>query len=378
MPLNKLPLAIRATTALLTLGMASQAAAFQITAGDLKAELYGYARFNASYDFNENVANTTRSASFAKLENGSDAQNREIKGHFGADAIQSRLGVRVMTPEGVRMVVEGDFRGQGNTLRLRNAYGEYNGWLMGQNWSNYNSFVGNTPVLDFDGLAGTAGLQGRVAQVRYTATNGFSWSLEQPQTKVVDGNERTSLPTLTARFERTSDQLTYSAAALVHQVSFDDGDNSSSKMGYASFLAARLSLTDTVSIQGAINFSDGANAYLYRSGENFGAEDAYLRGNSLRTISGYGGTIGASFDLGDGRSMNIGYGLVTIDWDNAESDGAAVTNKSETNQNVMANYLWSPVRNVMLGIEYGYLHRENVSDHRGEAHRLLFAAQYNF
>ena len=378
MPLNKLPLAIRATTALLTLGMASQAAAFQITAGDLKAELYGYARLNASYDFNENVANTSRSASFAKLENGSDAENREIKGHFGADAVQSRLGLRVMTPEGVRMVVEGDFRGAGNTLRLRNAYGEYNGWLMGQNWSNYNSFVGNTPVLDFDGLAGTAGLQGRVAQVRYTAANGFSWSLEQPQTNVVDGDKRTSLPTLTARFERTSDQLTYSAAALVHQVSFDDGDNSSSKMGYASFLAARLALTDTVSIQGAINFSDGANTYLYRSGENFGAEDAFRSGNSLRTIRGHGGTIGASFDLGNGRSMNIGYGLVTIDWDNAVNDGAAVATKSETNQNAMANYLWSPVRNVMLGIEYGYLHRENVNDHRGEAHRLLFAAQYNF
>ncbi len=50
-----------------------------------------------------------------------------------ADAFQSRIGLTTMTPQGVKINLEGDFRGSGGgSLRLRHAYGEYNGILMGQ------------------------------------------------------------------------------------------------------------------------------------------------------------------------------------------------------------------------------------------------------
>lgn len=368
------------SVSLLALAIASQAGAFELSAGDYQAELYGYARFNASYDIDEEIGISTRAGAFSAINTGA-AEDDEVTGHFGADAVQTRIGLRTTTPEGVKVVVEGDFRG--GTLRLRHGYGEFKGVLLGQTWSNFNSFVGNTQVLDFDGLAGNAGLQGRIAQARYTS-GPMSLSLEEPSTNFLDGAGATvggkqSLPTLTARLEDSAGGLSYSAAVLAQQVAYDTGTEDDSAVGFATFAAARFGLTDALTLQGAVSYTDGANAYLYRSGENFGAEDAYLDADgSLETVAGYGGTLGLGLDLGGGRSVNLGYGLVTVDWDDAEDDGAAVAGKSETNQNLMANYLWSPVKNVTLGVEYGYFKRENVSGDDGDASRILFAGQYNF
>ncbi|MBR9870386.1 MAG: hypothetical protein GYB26_04540 [Gammaproteobacteria bacterium] len=376
-------MAIRATAAVTVLGLASQAQAISFTAGDYDASVYGYARLNASYDIDNNQALSTRSGSYSGLasDSGSD-------GHFGADAFQSRLGVKTVSPQGVAVTVEGDFRGSGGgSLRLRHAFGEYNGVLMGQTWSNFTSFVGNTATLDFDSLPGLAGYQARTVQARYTS-GPLSIALEQPNSSILSATgvaEKDSMPAFTARIEDSNDGMSYSAALLAHQVGYDTGSDDESSFGFATFVAAKMMLTDMITLQGTLSYSDGANSYLYRSGENFGAASAYVDGNGdVETIAGYGGSIGAGINLGGGRSINIGYGMVEVDWDDAEDDAAAagltgaIGGQSETNSAVMANYKWTPVKNVMMGVEYQFLKRENVDGSDGDANRLLFAAQYNF
>ncbi|WP_417530198.1 DcaP family trimeric outer membrane transporter [Marinobacter lipolyticus] len=386
---NKLRMAIRATAAAV-LGVAGQAGAVSFNAGDYDVSLYGYGRLNASYDVDSDQALSTRSGSFDGLVNNDDAPD----GHFGADAFQSRIGLVTTSPQGVKINVEGDFRGSGGgSLRLRHAYGEYNGVLMGQTWSNFTSFVGNTATLDFDSMPGAAGYQSRTAQARYTS-GPLSISLEDPQNSIlengvdddgdpaaVDPGKKDSLPALTVRLEDSSDGLSYSAAVLAHQVGYDTGADDESAVGFATFVAAKMALSDMITVQGSLSYTDGANSYLYRSGDNFGAASAYVdpASGDVETISGYGGTIGAGINLGGGRSINIGYGLVEVDWDDAEDDGLiGVSGQSETNSAAMANYKWTPVQNVMMGVEYQFLKRENVSGDDGDANRILFAAQYNF
>lgn len=386
---NKLRTAIRATAAAAVLGVAGQAGAVSFTAGDYDMAVYGYGRFNASYDIDSNQALSTRSGSYAGLAGNDDA----AEGHFGADAFQSRIGVTATSPEGVKVNVEGDFRGGGGgSLRLRHAYGSYMGVLAGQTWSNFTSFVGNTSTLDFDSLPGVAGFQSRTPQVRYT-TGPLSLSLEQPQASIlangvdsdgdpaaVDPGKKDSMPAITARLEDSAGGVSYSAAVLAHQVGYDTGADDESSFGFATFVAGKLALSDMITVQGTLSYTDGANSYLYRSGENFGAASAYVDGTGdVETISGYGGSVGAGFSLGGGRSINIGYGMVEVDWDDAESDGLiGVGGQSETNSAVMANYQWTPVKNVMMGVEYARLSRENVDGTDGDANRILFAAQYNF
>lgn len=390
---NKLRMAIRSTAAVAILGVAAQANAISFETGGYETDIYGYARLNASYDIDNDQALSTRSGSYGGLTSDSGAD-----GHFGADAFQSRIGIKTMTPEGVTMNVEGDFRGGGGgSLRLRHAYGSYKGVLMGQTWSNFTSFVGNTSTLDFDSLPGVAGIQTRTTQARYTS-GPLSISLEDPQNSIVtaglndDGDPavlsvstKDSLPAITARLQDSAGGLSYSAAVLAHQVGYDNGTTDESSLGFATFGALKMALSDMITIQGTVTYSDGANSYLYRSGDNFGAASAYVAPDGdVETISGYGGSVGAGFNLGGGRSINIGYGIVTVDWDDAEDDAAAagfagvVGSQSETNSAIMANYQWTPVKNVMMGVEYQLLDRENVDGSDGDANRILFAAQYNF
>jgi len=375
---NKLRMAIRATAAVAVLTVAGQANALTLNVGDdVEASLYGYARLNMSYDLDGDRAVSTRAGSFAPTA------NEDSTGHFGADVQQTRLGLKVKHASGVAITVEGDFRGSGNSagsLRMRHAYGEYNGFMAGRNWSNYLSFVGNTPTLDFDSLAGTAGSQDRTEQIRYT-TGAMSFSIEDPSSQAISGATatRTSSPAFTARFQDSAGNVSYSAAAVASQVTSDDGVNDDSAIGYGAFGALKLKLSDMFSVQGAVNYTDGATGYLWRSGSNYYGASAYLDGTNVETIKGYGASVGISMNVGNGSSINLGYGMTTLDLDDAVAATTAVTAATaETNQNILLNYMWTPVKNVMMGVEYGYLDQETQGGTSTDANRVMFAAQYSF
>ncbi|MEH6560451.1 MAG: DcaP family trimeric outer membrane transporter [Marinobacter sp.] len=393
---NKLRMAIRVAAAVTVFGMAGQASAMKILGDtdhmdDLKGyeiDVYGYARLNASYDINEDISTSTRAGDFSKVNTGA-AENNEATGFFGADAFQSRLGVQATTPQGVKIVVEGDFRGNGGgTLRIRHAYGEYKGVMAGRNWSNYLSFVGYVPTLEFDGMPGNAGSQFRTSQLRYTS-GPFSVSLEQPFNFAglitpagSNIEQKTSLPIVTARLQDSAGAVSYSTAAFVRQIDYDTGTQDDSAIGYGAFGALTVAVTDTVSLHGVINYVTGGDIYLYRSGENYAVEDAYVDSSgNLELISGYSASLGASFDLGGGRSINTGVGMVDVDWDDALRDlpaSANIGSKQETNTSAIINYQWTPAKAVTMGVQYGYYMVDDVNGDDGDASRLMFAAQYSF
>ena len=354
----------------------TQASAVEFEAGDVMVDVYGFAQLNAVYDFDQDIGLDTQAGHFPFLFDNDDGR----EGHFDADAQQSRLGVTATHDSGVSVTIEGDFRG-GN-FRLLRAYGEYGNWMAGRNWSNYTSFVGWTPTLDFDSLAGLAGVQDRVAQIRYS-TGPWSFSVEDPNFQDVGGDEKQSAPVITARFEESlTPNVMFSAGALVQYLSYDEGDagDDDSAVGMAGYIATDVSLTDTLTLHAVLNATDGANGYLYRSGDDgFTGQDAYRDGDSLETIQGYGGTVGASADVGVG-TLNVGYGLVEMDWDDYESDvgAAAADARVETNSNAFVNYQWDPIENVMVGVEYGYFKSELYGGDSEDAQRVMFATRYSF
>ena len=372
---NKLRMAIRATAAVTVLGLASQASALTVEAGDIEAQVYGYAQLTSTYDMNEDISAAALNGSFGNL--GDDpttaANEDDIEGHFAATANQSRVGVSATHPEGVNVKVEGDF--YTGDFRLRHAYGEYNGILAGQTWSNYSSFVGNTSILDFNAAAATAGRQLRNAQLRYT-TGPMSFSLEEPSDSgVTGGTQKTGTPVVTARLEDSQGGLSYSTAVMAKQTSSDDGTVDDSAIGYAAFGALKVQVSDMISIQGVINYADGAGSYLYQSG----MADGYMNGNSLETIAGYGGALGVGINVGNGSSINIGTGMTEVDYDDAQADGVTgVNGEDESRQNAFVNYQWTPAKNVMMGVEYGYWRAETVGGNSTDANRLMYVARYSF
>ncbi len=99
---TKITIAVQAATSAMIMGLASQAGAFEVTAENVKAEVYGYARMNAVYDIDEDIGASTQSGSFAAVNTGA-AEDNEISGHFDADAVQSRIGLRTTVSEDLKI-----------------------------------------------------------------------------------------------------------------------------------------------------------------------------------------------------------------------------------------------------------------------------------
>ncbi|MFO0411015.1 MAG: hypothetical protein ACK50R_05175, partial [Planctomycetota bacterium] len=69
---------------------------------------------------------------------------------FHARQTRMNLDARWLNESGIplRFMIEGDFYGQGNTFRLRHAYGEYNRWIVGQTWTTFTHRAALPNTLD--------------------------------------------------------------------------------------------------------------------------------------------------------------------------------------------------------------------------------------
>lgn len=136
----------------------------------------------------------------------------------------------------VKAYLEADFFGGGGTalgnevatnthgLTLRHAYVQWNKWLAGQTWSNFQDVAALPDAVDFVGpTEGTVFV--RQAQVRYSS-GPWSVSMENPQTVVTpfNGNANrivsgdNAVPDVTARYTHKADWGHLGVAGLLRQL----------------------------------------------------------------------------------------------------------------------------------------------------------------
>lgn len=380
---KKFAIILSTTSAAIILHSAS-VSAFSVEVGETTLDIYGYARLSVAHNFDKDAG----SANEGYFEDvGSSPE--DIDGVFQTSASQSRIGFLTQTPTSRGIFetrFEGDFwsyNDENPRLRLRHAYGSWNGILAGQTWSNYNSFVGFTPTLDFYGPAASQGYGSRVPQLRYTIGN-LSIAGEAPQSQLAsnldearpDGDDGiASLPALTIRYEAIDGPFSYSIAGVARQLKYDTGPADDTAMGYAGFLAGAYEL-GLVKLRGIVHATEGANSYLYDSGSSFNGADAYVtQEGELETLSGTGASIGLSYQMTPKHVFNISYGITDVD---GGDEPGVIGNADRTNQNAFINVMWTPVEHIMYGIEYGYFKTDVVNQDETDASRLMLAAQYNF
>lgn len=361
---------------------ASSASAVELKVGDTTASIYGYAKVDMIYDVDAQIGPSVIH-SLIPLD-GQDGPD----GHTDFHAFQSRLGVRTSTPmsgSALNINIEGDFYGGGGgEFRMRHAYGEWNGILAGQTWTNFGGFLGYTPTIDFTGQVGQANIT-RQAQLRYT-TGGFSVAVEDPgnigsninmdNRLNVDDSVKSGLPDLTLRYSGGIGDVNYGASAVMREFSYHNAasDSDESGFGWGVNLEARAKVTDTITFNGAITHGDGLGGYLYGSPGQAGYID---NSGSVEGIKGTGGTFGMIMAAGPGN-VHLAYGVATADLDDGVKEGALSAGSTDKVESIFLNYIWSPADRVSYGIEAGYHTRETHSGDDGDAVRLQGMVQYNF
>ncbi|MDY7115623.1 hypothetical protein RAN53_04630 [Halomonas sp. SSL-5] len=380
----------------LALAIASASHAVDFELGDTQASVYGYAKLDMIYDVDNELGDlAARPRILIDGQEGSD-------GHTTMHAYQSRLGFKTATPMGgsnLTTMVEVDWfdnAPEGGDLRLRHAFGSWNGITAGKTWTNFGSLLGKTPTIDLAPQPGQSKV-GRKAQLRYSWNN-WHIALENPDPEdYKDGvavnwlnpkgvehprgvyseheSGKTGLPDLTLRYQNQAAGLHYSAAAMARQLEVEEVNGvDDSATGYGLNLAARYPASDTLTLRGALTWGDGIGEYM----QNNPSAPAYLEGDSVETIEAWGANVGMSLAVGHG-AINLGYGIAQADLDDARDAGiAGVEGANEQFEAVHLNYIWSPIQRVSYGIEAAYHTREVVDGRDGDAVRLQGMVKYSF
>ena len=384
-------------------GVRAQGAAPSSAAQDEKPsmEIYGFAMLDIGHDFKTIDPNWFDTMRVSKLPS--------FEGEFGKDhntfagVRQSRFGVKAALPTALGTVntqFEYELFGVGvdegqTTFRLRHAYGELGAFGAGQTWSPFmdpNVFPNS---LEYWGPTGMVFF--RNVQFRWMPIKGdtnLTIALERPGASADPGTltGRIELENIRGRFPwpDLTGQYTLGlgwgyvrVAGALRRINWDDtlddpfdlsGDATGWGLNFSSIVNMREK-KDVVRLQ--LVYGEGIENYMNDAPvdvgivANLGDPRRPIEGETLPIL----GLVGFLEHAWSSKwSTTAGYSLTDIDNTALQSPEAY-----RRGHYALANLLYTPVTNVMMGGELQWGRRENFSDgFRSNGVKLQFSFKYNF
>jgi len=339
---------------------------FRLPGSETSVRVYGYAEAHLIHDLKApGPSDNFTDLMFQPLDN-SGAQ----KGKTKLTAQSSRFGFESSTPTSVgtfNTKLEADFYAYGsgnrNRLRLRHAYGEYAGFLIGQTWSTFMDLDNLPETVDFNGPIGSP--FSRRTMIRYTYNDPklakFTVALEDPEDQFGGGSANERMPQVVARVDKGFGWGAVNVRALAHE----KRSSAQSKRGFGIGIGGSYKLSDKDLLMGQYTRLDGDIDHLY--GSNGYAID---------------GTGAITFDKNQG--LVVGYaktisdqlrGTVALGLNRGKSAQAADNRRL---QQLFVNVIYSPFKNVELGAEYIHGTRKTFADETGTMSRFDLMGRYSF
>ena len=338
---------------------------FRLPGSETSVRVYGYAEAHALYDVQASGAN----------DNFTDLSNQPLSGQKGRTKLTaqtSRFGFESSTPTSqgtFNTKLEMDFyswgSGNRNRLRLRHAYGEYAGWLVGQTWSTFMDLDDLPETVDFNGPIGAP--FSRRTMVRYTygmPQEGIklTFAVEDPEDQFGAGSANERTPQLVARFDKSFDWGAVNVRALSHE----KRSTTQSKRGYGAAVGGSFKVTDKDLLMAQYTWVEGDIDQLY--GSNGYAIDAAT--GALTFDKNQGLVVGYAKTFTDQLRGNLAFGM------NKGKTAQALNNK--TLEQFHINLIYSPIKNVELGGELVLGQRKTFDGETGKLSRIDLMGRYSF
>ena len=341
---------------------------FRLPGSETSVRFYGYAEAHAIHDLRQ----PGPSDSFTDLMFQPVPSDGVAKGKTKLTAQTSRFGFESSTPTALgtfNTKVEADFYAYGagtrNRLRLRHAYGEYAGFLVGQTWSTFMDLDDLPETVDFNGPIGAP--FSRRAMVRYTyadAKEGYklTFAIEDPEDQFGGGSANERLPQLIARGDKSFDW----GALNVRVLSHEKRSFAATKRGFGFGVGGSYKITDKDLLMGQYTRVNGDIDQLY--GSNGYAIDGTT--GAITFDKNQGLVVGYTKNFSDQLRGSVVYGL------NRGKTAQAVDNR--TLSQLFVNFIYSPIKNVELGAEYIHGQRKTFTPETGTMSRFDLMGRYSF
>ena len=346
---------------------------FRMPGSETSVRVYGFVEGDLIKDFK----GTAPGDMFTNLPEQPLGSN-PTSGKTALTAQTSRFGFETSTPTALGPVhtqLEGDFYAYGGTtrdrLRVRHAYGEYAGWLVGKTWSTFMDLDDGPETADFNGPIGMP--FSRPVQIRYTYNTptgaSFKVALENP----TDGANR---PNLVLAASKSYD---WGGAFNVRFISHEQRSGDVSKNGSGYGIGGSYKLTDSLTVMGqyaSVDADDGNIMY----GANYpdSSTGAILmdksRGYVLGLTNVFNSQWRATLAYGSVESQIGSTDPYVIAYESTNSP--SLGNKSLKQWHL--NFFYTPIKNVDLGAELIGGTRTTFGGQTGDMSRVNLLGRYSF
>ena len=262
--------------------------------------------------------------------------------------------------------------------RMRHAFLQWNNWLFGQTWNTIFNVGALPDLLDFVGPSEST-VFGRQVMIRYT--NGpWQISAENPETTItpfgggarIDADDN-KIPDLVARYNFSGDWGQWSIAGILRELAYEDAAQGidTSEAGYGLSVAGKFNVGDKDDFRWMVSGGKGLGRYVGLNIVNGAVLD---ENNELETIDTLSAFLAYRHFWTDRFRSSVALGWFSAD-NPTELTGLNVTKEA---QSFHANFIWTPLPKLDLGVEYIFANREIESGADGDLNRLQFSAKYAY
>jgi len=305
----------------------------------------------------------------------------------------SRFNVDFRTPTGIgqiRAFIEGDFAGPNNSFRLRHAYAQYRGFIVGQTWTTFSDPEAAPEDIDFEGISAKNEI--RQPQIRYAfmvgKTTRVAVAAETPSVSITGGQGVNQVPDLIAKavFRPKKDAHVQLAGVLRQVRGQSDANPAVTQSVYAWGLSVsaswpfrRWKLTDTIVFQA--NGGVGVARYI-NDLNSMGAEDGVFdtTNDTLHALPVYGWYVAYQHmwrAWETTRKMNLRSSLI-LSWVYVNNFAFEVPSSYARTQRYAGNVVFSPSPRIDVGLEYLWGERVNLDGQSGWSDQVQFVAYFRF
>lgn len=345
--------------------------------------VYGFAQLDMGYEDGQSHPDWSDALRTTKLPSYENEYGTD--GNFWASVRQTRFGVKAGTPTRLgelKTTFEFELFGTGvdagqTTFRLRHAYVEIGKLGAGQTWSPFMDADVFPNSVEYWGPAGMVFF--RNIQLRWMPIQGDSRltiALERPGASADQGDyaDRIELQNVDGQFKYPDISAEYrfgqpwgyvEVAGIVRFMEWNDMladqyDLSGSATGWGVNLSSNLKLGAADVLRLQYVYGEGIENYMNDAPADLGIKNNF--DNPTRPIEGEllpvtGIVAFLDHTWNSQWTTSIGYSSVDID----NTDGQA-DNAFSKGQYALANLLYTPVQNLMLGGEVQWGERQNFAD----------------
>lgn len=362
-----------------------------------KLEVYGFGQADLIVDFRRNDPLWFDVNRPSKLPAFGDQFN--ANGNSYLSARQSRFGAKARRA-GMYANFDFDMFGVGvdagqTTIRLRHAWGQWGRVGGGQLESQFMDLDVFPNILEYWGPNGMIFF--RNVQIFWRAyedtTSQFTVALERPGASGDAGiyaervdfpniKPRFAWPDFTAGYRYTSKWGHVKLAGIVRDISWeqiptDTFDLSGHVTGWGFSLGGNAKFNGNNVLRLQANYGAGIQNYFNDAPIDVGLEKNF--GNLRTPLAGkalpiFGAMVYLDHNWNSTMSSALGWSMVNITNSNGQRPDAY-----HNGQYASANFLWTPIQNVMMGGEFQWGQRTNFSDNfTFDDYRLQFSVKYSF